>query len=191
MNTQLQKQFTEKDVNRMRSLITGDYNASTSTQVGYTKQQTERTEGETWTEDGKTWTIKNGIKMTVPKFDKYKHLTVLPLLCPKCNNPMHTNEINKKMYSLHSMCFTCVIDMETKMRANGTFLEYQQKIMQSSVQGYINELETVFKEFNDNPDETIVSEQGEVEKWVGDFDTSQLQKDLEEHINQLKETFNL
>lgn len=191
MNTQLQKQFTEKDVNRMRSLITGDYNASTSTQVGYTKQQTERTEGETWTEDGKTWIIKNGIKMTVSKFDKYKHLTVLPLLCPKCNNPIQPNEINKKMYSIHNMCFTCVVDMETKMRTNGTFLEYQQKIMQSSVQGYINELETVFKEFNDNPDETIVSEQGEVEKWVGDFDTSQLQKDLEEHINQLKETFNL
>jgi len=56
----------------MRNIITKDYNAKTTTQIGYTKVQAERKEGDVWEEGGKQWTLKNGIKQTVTRFDEIK-----------------------------------------------------------------------------------------------------------------------
>ena len=68
----LKKEFKKKDVNRARNLIMGKTNASTGTQIGYSKKQIEYKEGDIWTENKKTWTIKNGIKQTISKLDKIK-----------------------------------------------------------------------------------------------------------------------
>ena len=37
-DTNLKKEFSQRDVQRMRNIITGNTGASTGTQVGYTKQ---------------------------------------------------------------------------------------------------------------------------------------------------------
>jgi len=58
----LKRQFTEKDVNRLRNLITKKYGDSTGVQSGYKKQIEDHVEGDEWEENGKQWTIKNGIK---------------------------------------------------------------------------------------------------------------------------------
>ena len=42
----------------MRNIITKDYSAKTSTQIGYTKEYVEHKEGDVWEENGKQWTIK-------------------------------------------------------------------------------------------------------------------------------------
>jgi len=68
----LQKEFKDRDVQRMRNLITKDYTAKTTTQVGYTKTQIDHKEGDIWEEKGKTWTIRDGIKENVTKLDKKK-----------------------------------------------------------------------------------------------------------------------
>ena len=57
--TQLNKQFSDRDVQRMRNIITKDYNAKTTTQVGYSKAYVDRKEGDVWEEDGKKWILKN------------------------------------------------------------------------------------------------------------------------------------
>ena len=57
----LKREFRERDVQRMRNIITKDYTAKTVTQVGYTKAQIEHKEGDVWEENGKKWTIKNNI----------------------------------------------------------------------------------------------------------------------------------
>ena len=51
--SKLQREFNQRDVQRMRNIITKDYNARTTTQIGYTKAQTERKEGDVWEEGGK------------------------------------------------------------------------------------------------------------------------------------------
>ena len=75
----LKKEFKERDVQRLRNLVSKNYTDKTVTQVGYTKAQTDYKEGDVWEENGKTWTIKNGIKMTITKLDLVKSILQMPL----------------------------------------------------------------------------------------------------------------
>jgi hypothetical protein len=63
----LKKEFQEKDVQRLRNLMTGKYGEKTTVGAGYTKQKEFHEEGDIWEEDGRQWTIKNGIKQNVTK----------------------------------------------------------------------------------------------------------------------------
>lgn len=184
--SKLQKQFQEKDINRMRSLVTGDYNAQTTTQTGYTKQHQERVEGEIWQENNKTWTMRNGIKMSVPKFNKIKHLTVLPLICPSCSKPIQINDLNKKMYSQYSKCFDCVIEYETKLKSEGNYENHQKEILNTNLNSYIQELEEEFRNFLINNNDDYVTEEGDVEKWVGGNVSDATKTQIEEYISKLK-----
>ena len=75
----LKKQFQQKDVQRLRNLMTGKHGAKTTVGVGYTKQQEFHEEGDVWEEDDRTWTIKNGIKQNITKLDKAKEAHGLTL----------------------------------------------------------------------------------------------------------------
>jgi hypothetical protein len=167
-DSMLQKEFNERDLARIRNLIKKDYTAGIGNQVGYAKANEERVEGDVWTERGKTWTIKNGIKMTVSKLDEAKKLMQLPLACPCCEKAMKKNALDKKMYFLHGKCFDCTIEYETKLRAEGKYEEYEQRMLNNNINAYINDLEQIFQEYLLNSgDESIVTEDGDIEKWVG------------------------
>jgi hypothetical protein len=124
--SKLQREFRERDVQRMRNLITKDYGAKTGVQIGYTKEYVERKEGDVWEENQKTWTIKNGIKQTISKLDSVKKILQLPLVCPKCSKHMKNFEMNRKMYSIHKMCYDCVIEFETELKRLGKYREYEK-----------------------------------------------------------------
>jgi hypothetical protein len=72
--SKLIKNFKGRDVQRMRNIITKDYGAKTSTQIGYTKLQSDYQEGDVWENSGKVWTIKNGLKQNITKLDKAKEI---------------------------------------------------------------------------------------------------------------------
>jgi hypothetical protein len=187
--SKLQREFRERDVQRMRNIITKDYSAKTQSQVGYSKEYIERNEGDIWEENNKTWTIKNGIKMTVSKLDDIKKILQLPLICPKCSKHMKNFELNKKMYSIHKMCFECVIEFETKLKMLGTYKEYERNIIDKGLDVYIKELEDFLLELalNDN-NESFITEAGDIEKWSGgNIDKKTIMNDLVEYINSLKE----
>jgi antirestriction protein len=187
--SKLQREFRERDVQRMRNLITKDYSAKTQSQVGYSKEYIERNEGDIWEENNKTWTIKNGIKMTVSKLDDIKKILQLPLVCPKCSKHMKNYELNRKMYSIHKMCFDCVIEFETKLKVEGTYKEYERNLINKGLDVYIKELEDFMLELalNSN-EESFITEAGDIEKWSGgNIDKQTIINDLAEYINSLKE----
>jgi len=185
----LQREFKGKDVQRMRNIITKDYTAKTTTQIGYSKTQTDYKEGDVWDENGKQWTIKNGIKQTVTRFDKLKESIHLPLTCPKCGNAMKGDKLNKKMWPIHKTCFDCVILMETKLKLTGQYEAYARGLVTGGVKAHIKDLEDVMLELalNDN-NESFVTEAGDVEKWAGKgVDKQKITTELQEYIQKLKE----
>ena len=97
----LKKEFSKRDVQRMRNIITGQTGAATQTLSGWEKKHIDHTEGDVWEEEGRTWTIKNGIKQNLTKLDGIKKLVVMPIACPNCGKHMKINAVNKKMYSKH------------------------------------------------------------------------------------------
>ena len=128
-DTNLKKEFSKRDVQRMRNIITGNAGTSTGTQVGYSKQSQDYQEGDVWEENGKQWTIKNGLKQTTTRLDNLKKSIMLPLLCPSCNNFMTNHTLNKKMWPIHGKCFDCVIKMETELKRDGKFEDYQRNMI--------------------------------------------------------------
>jgi len=186
--SKLQREFKGRDVQRMRNIITKDYNAKTTTQVGYSKAQVEYKEGDIWEEGGKNWTLKNGIKQTVTRFDKLKESLMLPLSCPGCNKAMKNDTLNKKMWPIHGMCFDCVITMETELKRIGKYEEYVRIITNKGIKTYIKDLEDALLELALESNESFVTEQGDIEKWSGNgLDIKKISQDIQEHIQKLKD----
>jgi hypothetical protein len=185
----LKREFKERDVQRMRNIITKDYTAKTVTQVGYSKTQINHKEGDVWDEAGKKWTIKNGIKQTVTRFDKLKEAINLPLTCPKCGKAMKNHNLNKKMWPLHKMCFDCVVVMETELKRTGQYEEYVRSLTTRGVKTYITELESALLELAlEDSNEEFVTEQGDIEKWAGKgIDKQKLAEEIQEYIQKLKD----
>jgi hypothetical protein len=185
--SKLQREFKERDVQRMRNIITKDYTAKTVTQVGYTKAQIEHKEGDVWEENGKKWTIKNGIKQTVTRFDELKKVINLPIACPSCKKAMKNNRWNKKMWPIHGKCFDCVIDYETELKRLGKFEEYTRNLIAGGIKQYIKDLEDALIDFNNEVNDQFVTEQGDIETWKGKgSDKEKFTKEVQEHIQELK-----
>jgi hypothetical protein len=185
----LQREFKGRDVQRMRNIITKDYTAKTTTQIGYSKAQINHKEGDVWEEAGKKWTIKNGIKQTVTRLDKLKEYIHLPLSCPNCGNAMKNHTLNKKMWSIHKMCFDCVVIMETELKRTGQFEEYARSLTTRGVKAYIKDLENIILEIAlEETNEGFVTEAGDIEKWAGKgIDKQKITTEIQEYIQKLKE----
>jgi hypothetical protein len=186
----LQKDFKQRDVQRMRNLITKNYGDKTVTQAGYTKEIVEHKEGDVWEENGKQWTIKNGLKQNITRLDNIKKSLIIPLTCPNCSKPMKNDTLNKKMWPIHKMCFDCVITMETKLKREGKFEEYERNMTRKGIETYIKELEEALLELSlsTTEDESVVTESGDIEHWVGgNIDKQKILQDLQEHIQKLKD----
>jgi hypothetical protein len=187
--SRLQKDFKQRDVQRMRNLITKNYGDKTSTQTGYTKQYIEHKEGDVWEENGKNWTIKNGLKQTITRLDSIKKSLLLPIICPSCSKAMANNPLNKKMWPLHGKCFDCVINIESELKRTGKFEEYQRNMVHSGIKTHIKEMEDLLLELSLGASkESFVTEEGDIEEWRGgNIDTTQMIEDLQEYIQSLKD----
>ena len=187
MDNNLKKEFSKRDVQRMRNIISGNAGGATGTQVGYSKQNQDYQEGDVWEENGKQWTIKNGIKQTITKFDKLKQMFILPLSCPNCSQPMHNNEYNKKMWNIHKMCFDCVIKMEAQLKVEGKYEEYERQMINANKNAMVDDFEEAFNNFMNSQAESYVTEQGDVETWGGGKVNEEEIKNVKEYIKKLRE----
>jgi hypothetical protein len=183
----LKKEFSKRDVQRMRNIITGNAGGTTGTQVGYSKQYQDYQEGDIWEENGKQWTIKNGIKQTVTKHDKLRQLVTIPLACPVCNKSIKRNDLNKKMWSLHNKCFDCVIEMEAKIKLEGKWEEYEKQMMNSNKDAMVNDFEQAFENYINLQNESYFTEQGDLESWSGGKINEEEIKNVKEYIKNLRE----
>jgi hypothetical protein len=162
----LKKEFQEKDVQRLRNLVQGKYGEKTTVGTGYTKQKEFHEEGDVWEEDGRQWTIKNGIKQNIIKLDSAKEFIHLPLFCPCCSGLMK-NKHDKLFYLQYKRCFNCQIDFETELKIKGLWGEYEKHIINSDIDGITQEFNIWVDEEINNSNESFVTEDGAVERWVG------------------------
>lgn len=183
----LKKEFSKRDVQRMRNIITGNAGDATGIQVGYNKQQQDYQEGDVWEENGKQWTIKNGIKQTITKHDKLRQLVTMPLACPICNNSIKGTDLNKKMWTIHKMCFDCVIEMEAKIKREGKWEEYEKQMMNANKNSMVDDFEASVEEFLKIQNDSYFTEQGDIESWGGGKINEEEIKNVKEYIKKLRE----
>lgn len=185
----LKKDFQKRDVERLRNLVQGKYGEKTRSSVGFSQKEQFYEEGDVWEIDGRTWTIKDGIKQNITKLDKAKKAHAMPLLCPNCGKVMkHRND--KTFYKLHKKCFNCVIDMEHKLRKEGKWEEYQTSIKNNEIDNKIKEFKVWIQERLHEGNDSFVSEDGDIEKWVGKLDESKVEEyttSVIEYLESLKQ----
>ena len=178
----LKKEFNKKDVNRARNLITGRVGDSSEIQIGYKKKIIEYKEGDVWTENRKTWTIKNGIKQTISKLDAIKKEIFMPLCCPSCGNVMKKN-IDKPNYRIHKKCHNCVIEFEHRLDLKGNLEKYHKALKAKNHLEYLSEIESYLLDAVNTSNNSFVSEDGVVEKWVGGINKQKITKEIKKLVN--------
>lgn len=182
----LKKEFSKRDVQRMRNLITGKTGDRTHVQTGWEKRKQDYKEGDVWEEQGKTWTIKNGIKQTVTKMDSVKKLAILPLNCPSCNKPMKVNEFNKSAYRTKGVCLDCVIKQEDELKIKGNYESVIEDRKKSDVEFMVKDLEQALDAWY-SASENYVNEQGDVENWAGGS-KKQIYEQAKEELGKIRNT---
>lgn len=180
----IKKEFSKSTVQRMRNIITGKSGDRTQIQSGYEIQKNEYKEGDVWEENGKKWTIKGGIKQSITKFDKFKNMGSLPIVCPNCKKPFKVHEANKKMYAIHKMCLDCVVDMEAKIKQEGKWEEYTSNIMNSNKNASLEDFEKALESWM-TENNSFVAENGDVEDWSR-ADKSKVYEQIKTNIEKLK-----
>jgi|TARA_B110000967_G_C18658631_1_gene447025 hypothetical protein len=186
--TVLKKEFQKKDVERLRNLMQGKYGEKTRSSVGFTNKQEFYNEGDIWESDGRTWTIKKGIKQNITKLDKAKKEHNMPLFCPKCSKLM--KRVDKPYYNVHKYCLDCHARAEDKLKLEGNYEEHYNNINNKIIDGRINEFKQFVVEKLGESNDSFVSENGEVEKWVGKVDIKKVDeftKDVIKHLESLKQ----
>lgn len=186
-DTLLKKEWNESDLNRIRNITAKRYGDTTKTQTGYSKQQEEHQEGDIWEEDGKKWTIISGIKQTVTKYDSLKKYGQYPLACPCCKNHFKLHDLNKKMYNIHGKCLNCVIEMETKLKLEGKYEEYEKKMMNLNFKSHLTEFELALDNYANSTNEEFITEQGVRENWVGGGVDREYIKEMKKQIREAKD----
>lgn len=181
----LNKQFSEKDVNRMRNLISGKYGDKVGQSIGYKKAEVKHKEGDIWEEDGRTWTIENGLKQNVTKLDKAKKAHLFPMFCPSCKSKM-TPHIDKQYFKMHKKCLNCVIDMEHQIRTKGKWDEYEKEIKNKEIDATIEDYKKWINDFLEGNTQSYIAENGDIETWKENSNKEELIKRLEEGITFLE-----
>ena len=181
----LNKQFSERDVQRMRNLITGKNGNKVGQSVGYSKADEDYKEGDVWEYDGRKWTIKNGIKQNITKFDSAKKAHVMPLFCPCCKKKMDPG-FDTPYYNIHKKCFNCVIEFEHQLRVEGLYEQYESRIINSDIDGMIEDFKNYIAEQITITNDSFITEQGDIEKWDGSYDVSKIMKSMADTVEYLE-----
>tara|TARA_R110000803_G_scaffold45145_2_gene95241 strand:- start:214 stop:789 length:576 start_codon:yes stop_codon:yes gene_type:complete len=187
-DTVLKKDFQEQDVQRLRNLVQGKYGEKTRSSVGFSKPQEFHSEGDIWESDGRKWTIKDGIKQNITKLDSAKKAHVVPLLCPKCKTLMK-KRVDKKYYNVYKFCLNCYARFEDKLKADGKYHEYFAKVNNEVIDHRIKEFKEYVTDKLNESNNSFVSEDGDVENWVGKVDTRKVEENVRaitEHLESLK-----
>jgi hypothetical protein len=184
----LKKDFQKRDVERLRNLVQGKYGEKTRSSVGFTNKQEFYNEGDIWESDGRTWTIKDGIKQNITKLDKAKKEHNMPLFCPNCGKLM--KRVDKPYYNVYKYCLNCHAKAEDKLKAEGKYKEHYAEINNKIIDSRVEEFKQYVQEQLSESNDSFVSENGEVEKWVGKLNIDKVDeftKSIIEHLKSLKE----
>ena len=70
----------------------------------------------------------------------------MPWFCPKCKKAMK-KKLDDKFWRLVNHCFDCQVEMENRLRIEGTFEEYAKTKMLENQKAYLKDLEQSIDDF--------------------------------------------
>jgi len=180
----LKKEFSKKDVTRVRNVMSGKSGERTVDGIGYRKSKDFYKEGDIWTEDGRQWTIKEGLRQNITKLDKAKE-ALMPLFCPSCGSVMK-ERLDSPIYKFFRHCFNCQCKFEMDLKHEGLWEDYKRELDNSTIDKMINLSQNFLEEALTHSNQGYVSEAGDVQNWKGGINKELAEKSLAETVKYLK-----
>lgn len=92
----------------------------------------------------------------------------MPLLCPKCSKLM--KRVDKPYYNTSKHCLNCHAKFEDQLKKEGKYEEHYNKVNDKIIDKRIEEFKVFVEEKLRESNDSFISENGEVEKWIGKLD---------------------
>lgn len=138
-----------QNVKAVKEMLAGTHKTQTRKSFGFSgKTHVHRNVGDTWIEKDVNgnefmWEQKDGFRIKKSAnsiLDEINKIIRMPDNCPKCKKNMYDNEqrLNEKFWATHKTCFDCVITMETKLRAEGKYEEYEREKLNNNAISFFN-----------------------------------------------------
>ena len=111
----------------------------------------------------------------------------MPLFCPKCGKLMKW--VDKPYYNIYKFCLDCHARAEDKLKKEGKYNDHYGKINDKILDKRILEFKQYVADKLDESNDSFISENGEIEKWVGKLDREKVDiftNEIVEHLESLK-----
>jgi hypothetical protein len=183
---------TIEEVNRMmKGIPKGQDTKKIIFSMYIPEKEPDRKIGDKWVDkDGKEWERTEFGVTAIPKIDRAELIRegyLMPDWCPRCKNPMK-HWLDRKMWPIHNMCFNCVTEMETDLRAKGQYQEYERQKVMANVRSFYNDVmdsrDDIVKTFRGS----YVNSFGDVEKW-DNVKESELYATIDSDLKNLADEF--
>ena len=109
--------------------------------------------------------------------DKIKKEVFIPLCCPKCSKVMK-HWLDKDNYKVHKKCHDCVIEFEHKLKIKEEYYDYEKSLELKNNLSILDKTEAYLLDMVNSSNNGYVSEQGDIERWVGGIDKEKMIKDI-------------
>jgi len=102
------------------------------------------------------------------------------------------HRFDKQMYGIHQMCLHCVTEMESLLKLEGKYEEYERNMIHKNAQYFADSITDGIDQFLDDLiNGTYVMEDGTIQNWVGNgLDKAEVKKQIMDRIQQLKNKIN-
>jgi len=180
-----------KNIKAVNEMLLGEHKTQTKKVIAFDEKKViKRDVGATWSDDkGQTWEQKNGYKVKVGKFAKLREELKS---FPNCNKEtcvcVEPTQLDLKMKAYHGMCLDCVVDMEHKMKLEGTYDEYERKKLLSNGEAWLKSAEIEKDILKAGMKAKFINEDGSIEDWGGQNEEEVMAR-IEDGFTKFKENF--
>ena len=189
--------MTKKELRDLiRSVITEYMGTGDMASTGLTSDDgnnivSQRDGGGSFTSDAKErqFYLDRGAPYGGAEGNHYRKEIFMPLCCPECNKIMK-HRFDKDNHRIHKKCFDCVIKFEHKLRNEKKYDRYIKNLKTNNNITALDEVESYLLDAINKSNNSYVSEDGVIERWVGGIDKIKMTKEVKEAAKLKRERLN-
>jgi hypothetical protein len=95
-------------------------------------------------------------------------------------------QLDPHYYKSYGCCLDCRSKFETKLKIEGKWEDYIKETFNSEIDQTINEFKVFYKERLEESNQGTVTENGDVENWVGSINKERAEESFKETIQYLE-----
>jgi len=181
-----------QNVKAIKEMLAGTHKTQTKTTIGFDNKEFVRREvGEQWTDEfGNRWEQKKGYKVKLGKLSEVRKEVSQFSNCPKevctCTTP---STADKKMMAYHGMCLECVTDMETTLKLEGKYKDYERNKLLQDANAWLKQAEIEKEILKTALKAQYVLEDGRIEEWEGGMSPEELEAKIDAEFEKFKTEF--